>query len=760
MARRRKNQMAFEPMRFTFNAATGDDFPVRLYMLKYARRLTGKVEMTNDFLEWLLALLGTGTRKEIIRKLFEMIKYKRRDAHNDIKPYHKDKKEFNEYIHEELKLASLMNGMLEDEDYKLSRIDFEKFIIKRLEEAYIKERQRTGKRYFERLEELCRIFALDDEELELLCFLFCLYGINSNKMNCLVNEFSYADFIRFTSIAVNIPAGNVRRKIGRNGRMGRNGFFKDIDTRRNDFYEIHETIVDFICGVSNKTISDRYVKGDGKKALEMSSFNLPVRDMDTVVSLLKSGKPCNILLYGTAGTGKTEFARSVIRAAGLEPRFLQYGEDDDYFSRRRDDDTNRMLALKVGVNTLDTEKAVLVVDEADFLLNSRYRFYNVQDAPEKGWMNDFLEKTRAKIVWITNETGFMEESTQRRFSYSIRFREFTMTERSKVFGNLLKRHPLRKYIDVKTVEALCDEYHVNAGGIVSALEILGTLFAETKPDGDSVGKALRDLLGKHEELIHGREHMDREKLAKIAGQYDPSLLHTDTEMGGLERSLSAFVERLKEPGNDERIGMNLLFWGIPGTGKTEYAKYLAKAMKKKLLVKRYSDLVSMWVGETEQNIAAAFREAEKNGAILFIDEADSFFTSRESAQRSWEVSRTNEFLTQIENHRGILICCTNLLPNMDRAAMRRFNWKIEFRALRKGDRAVMYERYFPGKEHALSTEMRARVEGIDGLTPGDLRAVWNRNRFLDGKDFDHGRIIGELEKEVKYRNPEKGRVGF
>jgi SpoVK/Ycf46/Vps4 family AAA+-type ATPase len=97
--------------------------------------------------------------------------------------------------------------------------------------------------------------------------------------------------------------------------------------------------------------------------------------------------------------------------------------------------------------------------------------------------------------------------------------------------------------------------------------------------------------------------------------------------------------------------------------------------------------------DTEKNIAAAFRQAEAERAILFIDEADSFFTSREIAERSWEVSRTNEFLTWMENHRGMLICCTNLLPSMDRAAMRRFTGKLSSGRLMMA-KTGLFEKYF------------------------------------------------------------------
>ena len=62
-------------------------------------------------------------------------------------------------------------------------------------------------------------------------------------------------------------------------------------------------------------------------------------------------------------------------------------------------------------------------------------------------------------------------------------------------------------------------------------------------------------------------------------------------------------------------------------------------------------------------VQISLNEAEKDKSILFVDEADSFLWPRESAERSYEVSSVNEFLTQMENFRGILICASNPIDN-------------------------------------------------------------------------------------------------
>ena len=70
--------------------------------------------------------------------------------------------------------------------------------------------------------------------------------------------------------------------------------------------------------------------------------------------------------------------------------------------------------------------------------------------------------------------------------------------------------------------------------------------------------------------------------------------------------------------------LNILLYGAPGTGKTEFVRYLARKLNRNLVIKRASDLLGMYVGQTEANIKAAFEEAEESKSILFFDEADSF----------------------------------------------------------------------------------------------------------------------------------------
>ena len=87
-----------------------------------------------------------------------------------------------------------------------------------------------------------------------------------------------------------------------------------------------------------------------------------------------------------------------------------------------------------------------------------------------------------------------------------------------------------------------------------------------------------------------------------------------------------------------------------------------------------SDLVSKYVGETEQAMARMFAEAEEEQAVPLLDEADSFLRSRQRAERHHEVTEVNQMLAGMERFAGIFICTTNLFDQLDEAALRRFTF--------------------------------------------------------------------------------------
>jgi SpoVK/Ycf46/Vps4 family AAA+-type ATPase len=230
-------------------------------------------------------------------------------------------------------------------------------------------------------------------------------------------------------------------------------------------------------------------------------------------------------------------------------------------------------------------------------------------------------------------------------------------------------------------------------------------------------------------------------------------------MGRLEK----FDTFLRNSNNGQIMNMNLLFYGPPGTGKSELARYIADRLDREILCKRVSDLQDKYVGEGEKNIKRAFQEAEAEDAILIIDEADSLLFNRDRAVRSWEISFTNEFLTQMERFRGILVCTTNRMKDLDDASIRRFNDKLKFDYLLPEGNVIFYEKLLAGLiDTPPDQKSRAVLKSITNLTPGDFKTVRDRFSFCPREELDHEMLLNALEDESRIKNEHDNRakIGF
>ncbi|MDQ6959681.1 MAG: ATP-binding protein, partial [Mariprofundaceae bacterium] len=165
---------------------------------------------------------------------------------------------------------------------------------------------------------------------------------------------------------------------------------------------------------------------------------------------------------------------------------------------------------------------------------------------------------------------------------------------------------------------------------------------------------------------------------------------------------------------------NICFYGPPGTGKTALGQYIAEHLEQPLMVRRASDLLSMWLGETEQNIAEMFREARDENGMLLLDEANSFLRDRRGADHSWEVTQVNELLVQMENFDGLFICSTNLMDDLDQASLRRFAIKVQFDYLKPDQAWKMLRKECVGKA---TDKDRWAIIAMRNLAPGDFAAA-------------------------------------
>ena len=388
--------------------------------------------------------------------------------------------------------------------------------------------------------------------------------------------------------------------------------------------------------------------------------------------------------------------------------------------------------------------------------NGFFGFFFAKDdgAETKGQLNTVIDENRHTVIWICNsQQDAIAKSSRRRFDYSVLFDELLPETRVHIWENCLKKEKCEGKLPPEFISEASRQYKVNAGGISLAVKNAAALTAADP--GKSFVDCVSVFLKAHCALLGIRKSGDE----RLEPARDYSLEGLNIKSGiRPERILQVcrnFLAAKDKPGQSgrDRPRMNLLLHGVPGSGKTEFVKYLAKQLGQKLNIKNASDLLSMYVGGTEHLLAAAFAEAEKNNEMLFIEEGDSMLSSRHDAQRSWEVSQVNTLLTEMENFNGIFAVSTNLIQKLDPAALRRFTFRLHFDFLNDAGKEIFYKTYFaPLNAPELTKTDKARLHAIERLTPSDYRNVRQQLFYLEDGELTAAEIIEALRQEAQSRD--------
>jgi hypothetical protein len=145
-------------------------------------------------------------------------------------------------------------------------------------------------------------------------------------------------------------------------------------------------------------------------------------------------------------------------------------------------------------------------------------------------------------------------------------------------------------------------------------------------------------------------------------------------------------------------GLNILFSGPSGTGKTMAADIIANEFKLSMYRIDLASVVSKYIGETEKNLSRIFREVASGDVILFFDEADALFGKRtevKDAHDRYANIEINYLLQKMEDHEGIVVLATNLSKNLDEAFLRRLNYTVEFPSPEERQRLSIWQKIFP-----------------------------------------------------------------
>ncbi len=338
--------------------------------------------------------------------------------------------------------------------------------------------------------------------------------------------------------------------------------------------------------------------------------------------------------------------------------------------------------------------------------------------------------------------GQIDPAFLRRFDYVLELKNPGRAYREGVFKKVLRDLPVRPEWISQAAET---DYLVPAI-LERAARVVGHL---NESDPETVEHSLEHILENNLRVMGKTSWIDKHSRAPVV--YDPSLVNADLDLAGLAGGLA------------RKGSGRLCLYGPPGTGKTEFARHVSERLGKTLLVKRGSDILSKWIGETEANIAAMFREAEAEDAVLLLDEADSFLQERADAQQTWQVTQVNELLVQIEAFNGLFIACTNLMGRLDAAAMRRFDLKVCFKFLKPDQAWAFFLKVL--EEHGEHppgdpSRLQRMLSRLDNLSIGDFATVLRKLRLLNDR-ISTETLLQALQAECAVKPGSRARpIGF
>lgn len=449
-----------------------------------------------------------------------------------------------------------------------------------------------------------------------------------------------------------------------------------------------------------------------------------------------SAKGVNVLLYGAPGTGKTELAAALAKALGLP----LYAAPSSWVGSGALNPRERLAEigqLQRLVNV--TGRSLVLVDEAEDLFPTAWS--DADKTPTKVAVNECLETNPTPTIWISNRTRHMDVAFLRRFDVVLQVPALPTAAKCELLSSVvppdtLQGTDLRRFVARRELSPAM----ITRLARVASLGVSG--------EASKVRDNLLTLSNQYLKTLGARPLPITRMETGLS--YDPALLNCDPPLDSVIDNLAGLV-----------VGARLLLHGVPGTGKTALGKLLAERFDRPLLQRQASSLLSCYLGETEQNLRDMFDEARRENGILLLDEADSFLRSRDQARARWEVTQTNELLTQMEDFEGIFICTTNRLDDLDPAALRRFDFKVAFKPLRLDQRMRLIGSCCAalGIDASDDGAWAARACQLDGLTPGDAAAALRRLR-LSPSTPGIAMLLDALADECSYKPAAHAPIGF
>jgi len=599
------------------------------------------------------------------------------------------------------------------------------------------------------VKKIAQMVDLSDSECRILEFVVILKNeqILENTTD-LLGDLSSSKVCYSLSVLLDLPIEDVKFAITPNSALFKSGL---VTIDRNGSSDMARKLDVIDSGLIDSIYADEIEPPDLLRFMlrKIPSASLTVNDyghlseeLEVLIPYIenvtdKGKKGVNIFLYGEPGTGKTELVK--VLAEHLNLKAYEVASEND--QGEPIDGERRLRAYSASQNFLSSTSTIIAFDEVEDVFDDGSSWLGVKSTAQKrkAWVNRILEENCVPTFWISNSVYCLDPAFVRRFDMVVKVKMPGVKQREKIInevcGDLISQSSICK---IAKSERLAPAVISKCADVVRLLS------------NGTNSKSKDEVFTK---LINSTLVAQNHKPIKLSikGNHD-DLYNTDFINTQLD------VNELKNGLGKTKSG-RICIYGPPGTGKTEYGRWVARELGSDIILKKGSDLISMWVGGTEENIAKAFEKASENDSILMIDEVDGFLQNRRSAQNSWEVTGVNELLTQMESFEGIFITSTNLIDNLDQAALRRFDMKLLFDYMKPQQIERLVIKYCEYLNIVLPTsKSMMSIMSVNNVTPGDFAAVVRKSRLYPVNNGDD--YVKQIIEDVSVKESIKRSIGF
>ncbi|MDF2520437.1 MAG: family ATPase [Clostridia bacterium] len=392
--------------------------------------------------------------------------------------------------------------------------------------------------------------------------------------------------------------------------------------------------------------------------------------------------------YGPEGSGKKTYVKTVCKDLGMKLVLV---------------DAEKILSSEVPYSELLRLLGRQVMMENTLLCIENFHSLLVENELHQGKLNMLLQMLAAYskltfllglIPWTPSMLSDEADFIAYEFLYP------SAAERKALWEKFGANYNLAPEVNF---DGLAAKFRFTPGQILAALDHAESFVIWNTSSNSLIGET---------ELYNACYDQSNRKLSSLAQKIKPlytwdMIILPSDQMSQLEEICSQVKHKsivYGDWGFDNRLslgkGLNAMFWGPPGSGKTMAAEVVANDLGLELYKIDVSQIISKYIGETEKNLAAIFAEAETSNSILFFDEADALFGKRsevKDAHDRYANVETSYLLQKMEEYEGVVILATNLLQNIDEAFIRRLQFSVQFPFPEKEQRELIWRGIFPAE---------------------------------------------------------------